>query len=66
MRINSNEREETDVNIMKKCSEELQNLNDIVEEERRARERSEGATYEMLKDVVGKIKNEIDLEKKER
>ena len=51
---------------MKKCSEELQNLNDIVEEERRARERSEGATYEMLKDVVGKIKNEIDLEKKER
>jgi len=64
--VNANEREETDVNIMKKCSEELQNLNDIVEEERRARERSEGATYEMLKDVVGKIKNEIDLEKKER
>lgn len=64
--MNANEREETDVNIMKKCSEELQNLNDIVEEERRARERSEGATYEMLKDVVGKIKNEIDLEKKER
>ena len=66
MRINSNEREETDVNIMKKCSEELQSLNEMVEDEKRSRENSEAATYEMLKDVITKIKSEIDTEKKER
>jgi len=66
LRINSNEREETDVNIMKKCSEELQSLNEMVEDEKRSRENSEAATYEMLKDVITKIKSEIDTEKKER
>lgn len=51
---------------MKKCSDEINNLNDTIESERKGRESSEGATYEMLKDVVSKIKSEIDTEKKER
>ena len=60
------EREDADRSIMKKCSEEIVNLNELTEEERRARESSEAATYEMLKDVVSKIKAEIDNERKER
>ena len=66
IRATASEREETDLNILKKCTEELTNLREQVEEERRARENSESATYDMLKDVVSKIKNEIEGERKER
>ncbi len=66
LRVASNEREESDVSIMKKCSEELAGLNELIEDERKARETSEIATHEMIKDVVAKIKNEVTFEKKER
>ena len=66
IRATAAEREETDLNILKKCTEELTNIREAVEDERRARENSEAATYDMLKDVVSKIKNEIDGERKER
>lgn len=55
-----------DKNITKKCTEELVKLSDNINSEKRNREESEVAIYDMLKDVVSKVKNEIDNERKTR
>ena len=41
-------------------------LRESVDEEKRAREETEETMIEMFKDMISKIKNEIDLEKSER
>ena len=52
--------------MMKRYTEELAKLNETIQNERKNREESETAIYDMLKDVVSKVKAEIDTEKKER
>lgn len=52
--------------MMKRYTEELSKLNETIQSERKNREESETAIYDMLKDVVAKVKTEIDTEKKER
>lgn len=51
---------------MRKCTEELIKLNESIQNEKKNREESETAIYDMLKDVVAKVKAEIETEKKSR
>lgn len=44
----------------------MERLTDIMANEKKAREETEEAILEMLKDMVNKIKLEIDSEKKDR
>ena len=60
------EREEMDANITRKMNEELSKLGQAVQQERYQRQESEQAIFDMLKDVVNRIKSEIDGEKKNR
>jgi mRNA degradation ribonuclease J1/J2 len=64
--VEANEREEMDRNIMKKCTEELIRLNETIQAEKKNREESETAIYDMLEDVVAKVKGEIEAETKTR
>jgi len=58
--------EKIDNAMMKRYTEELARLNETIQNERKNREESETAIYDMLKDVVSKVKTEIETEKKER
>ena len=49
-----------DSNITKKMNEELAKLNQLVVQEKQNRQESEQAVFDMLKDVVNRIKSEID------
>ena len=51
---------------MKKTTEEVFRLNENTQIEKKNREDSEIAIYDMLKDVVNRVKNEIDSERKNR
>lgn len=51
---------------MKKCTEELIKLSENIQSEKKNREESEVAIYDMLKDVVTKVKGEIESERKTR
>ena len=55
-----------DSNITKKMNEELAKLNQLVVQEKQNRQESEQAVFDMLKDVVNRIKSEIDQERKNR
>jgi hypothetical protein len=55
-----------DANITRKMNEELSKLGQAVQQERYQRQESEQAIFDMLKDVVNRIKSEIDNEKKNR
>ena len=55
-----------DANITRKMNEELSKLGQAVQQERYQRQESEQAIFDMLKDVVNRIKSEIDGEKKNR
>ena len=55
-----------DRNILKKCNDELSKLNENLTVEKKSRDESETAIYDMLKDVVTKVKGEIDSEKRSR
>jgi hypothetical protein len=50
------EREESDADLLKQIGEGLQNLSQRVLVERQSRESSEQAVYDLLKDVVGRVK----------
>lgn len=60
------EREEMDTNISRKMNEELSKLNQLLVQEKGNRQESEQAIFDMLKDVVNRIKTEVDGEKKQR
>lgn len=45
---------------MKKSTDELLKLSQAISSEKKNREESEQAIFDMLKDVVNKVKSEID------
>ena len=49
-----------------KIDEEVERLTEIINNEKKAREETEEAILEMLRDMVNKIKVEIENEKKDR
>ena len=60
------EREEGDTQLDQHLTGEMIRLREGVDEEKKAREETEETMIEMFKDMISKIKNEIDLEKSER
>lgn len=55
-----------DQNILKKTNEELNKIANSLQIERKNREDSEQAIFDMLRDVVNRVKSEIDYERKNR
>ena len=55
-----------DQNIMKKTTEELSKIGTTLQIEKKNREDSEQAIFDMLRDVVNRVKSEIDYERKNR
>jgi sugar-specific transcriptional regulator TrmB len=51
---------------LKKFNDEVGDLNKEIESERQAREENEQAIFDMLKDVVDRVKREIEIEKTDR
>lgn len=60
------EREDSDNKNLESVSEDLNKINDAHGQEKKSREESEAAIYEMLRDLVNRVKTEIDSEKKIR
>jgi len=52
--------------VKHKIDEEAERISEIINIEKKAREETEEAILEMLRDMVNKIKIEIDNEKKDR
>ena len=46
--------------------EEINRMADGVQDQKKTREESESAIYEMLRDLVSRVKSEIETEKKDR
>jgi len=59
-------REESDTNILKKVLDEINKMMENVQDQKKTREESEAAIYEMLRDLVTRVKSEIEAEKKDR
>jgi hypothetical protein len=59
-------REESDTKNLESVTEDLEKITEIHSQEKKAREESEAAIYEMLRDLVNRVKTEIDSEKKIR
>ena len=55
-----------DSSIFRKTNEEIEKLSSVIQAEKKTREESEQSIYEMLRDVVNRVKAEIDAERKER
>jgi hypothetical protein len=51
---------------LESVTEDLQKINENHTQEKKNREESEAAIYEMLRDLVNRVKTEIDSEKKIR
>ena len=60
------ERNEMDSNLGKKVNEEVNKLNTQISVEKKTREDGEQGIFDMLKDVVNRVKGEIDYERKNR
>jgi hypothetical protein len=60
------ERTGRDEILRARAEEQVQEVEAVIGEEKSAREETEEAILEMLKDMVGKIKNEIENERRER
>ena len=60
------EREDSDSKNLDSVSEDMSKINEVHQQEKKAREESEAAIYEMLRDLVNRVKSEIDSEKKIR
>ena len=52
--------------MLKKIGDEITKLADQLGSEKKSREESESAIYEMLRDLINRVKNEIETERKER
>ena len=66
IQVESAERVGRDEILKGRAEEQVQDVEAIIGEEKAAREETEEAILEMLKDMVGKIKNEIENERRER
>jgi hypothetical protein len=62
----STSREDSDNKNLDSVSEDMDKITEIHTSEKKAREESEAAIYEMLRDLVNRVKTEIDSEKKIR
>ena len=51
---------------MKSITDELININTSLQSEKKSREESESAIFDMLKDVVNRVRIELDSEKKDK
>lgn len=60
------EQAEADAEIFKKCQEQVNVLKEFVNKERKEREDSERTIQEMLRNVFAKVKEDVELEKKNR
>ena len=60
------EREDADNKNLESVNEDMSKINEVHQQEKKAREESEAAIYEMLRDLVNRVKSEIDSEKKIR
>jgi len=60
------EREEFTHKVTKKTAEDIKLLNELMSMEKKASTETEEALLEMVKEIVNKIKEEIDGEKKMR
>lgn len=60
------ERKENEAQVKNKIEEKVECLTDIIIKQRKAREKTEEAILEMLKDIMNKIKVDIKNEKKDR
>ena len=59
-------REQHDTEIIKRIEEESAKFKEILEEQKKSVNESEEAMFEILRDMIIKIKKQIDLERKER
>ena len=66
MKSEQSERDEEDQNIEKKMNDEFNKINNLVNNEKKAREETEEAFLDMLKSVINKMKIELENEKKDR
>ena len=55
-----------DETLMKKIQEQIGITSEAIMTESKQREESEQTMYDMLKDVVGRVKLEVELERKDR
>lgn len=60
------QREDADAQIVTKMGEDIGDLNIEMTKERNAREENEQAMFDMLRDIVERIKRELENEKKDR
>lgn len=59
-------RTESDNTILKKISEDILKTNESIQEQKKTREESETAVYDMLRDLLNRVKTEIENERKDR
>jgi hypothetical protein len=52
--------------VYKRIQDDLQRVNQYLGQEKKSREESEEAIFEMLRDIVNRVKLELDTEKKQR
>lgn len=52
--------------MVKKINEESQKVVDLIHQEKKSREDTEESILELLRDMVNRIKSELEHEKKER
>lgn len=60
------EREEFNNEIVKRISEDIQKLHDLMAEQKKNTTESEEALLDMVKEMVNRIKGEIENEKRDR
>ncbi len=63
MRSEGEQREQSDLIVREKAEEQVGAIEIAIEKEKKAREETEEAILEMLKEMVTKIKGEIEVER---
>lgn len=66
IKLEAGERENNDLGLMKRLTDEIGRLNVAQSQEKKSREEIEQTIFEMIKDVVNRVKNEIDSERRDR
>ena len=66
LRSGVSEREQTEELLLRQISEEFQNIQGNITEEKKLREEYEEKMLEMLKEVINRVKDRLSIEKNER
>ena len=64
--MEQSEREDNDNNNLIRLNEEIQKINNFIQSEKKGREETQEGILEMIKIMNDRMKNDIQLEKKER